>query len=232
MRTLAIGDIHGHLAALVNLLRFVELQPEDRIIFLGDYVDKGPDVKGVIELLRELAQNRNAVFLLGNHDEMMIDAYRDPLKVAVWECLGGNAPLASYGEGPLAEVMEKVPASHRSFLEETCLNYLETPEYIFVHGGIRPEMNPAEEEKERLLWTTLALAAPHYSGRTVVCGHSSQRSGRIADLGHTICIDTAITHAGWLSCLALGSFEYWQVKTDGTRRSGFLRPDKAGGLRG
>ena len=70
---------------------------------------------------------------------------------------------------------------------------------------------------------TLAMAAPHGSGRTVVCGHSAQASGRIADLGHTICIDTGITKGGKLTCLELSGFDYWQASADGTIGTGRLR---------
>jgi serine/threonine protein phosphatase 1 len=222
VRLLAIGDIHGHLCALDSLLEAVGLRDDDQLVFLGDYVDKGPNVKGVIDRLLEIATTRKAIFLRGNHDQMMADALRDTSKISVWECLGGEKPLASYGEGTLADLIRKVPAEHRLFLEEICADYFVTADYIFVHGGIRAHVEPFEEDRERLLWTTLSLAERHASGRTVICGHSSQRSGAIADLGHTICIDTGITRAGWLTCLALDTFEFWQATPEGNCRSGRL----------
>jgi serine/threonine protein phosphatase 1 len=223
MRLLAIGDVHGHLSALRQLLDLIRPSGTDQIIFLGDYADKGPNVKGVIDYLIELAAQYDVVFLRGNHDQMMIDAHDDPAKVAVWECLGGESPLASYGPGTLAESLKLVPSAHWAFLKNVCRNFYEKDEYIFVHGGIRSPVAPSDEDPERLLWTTLSLAEPHHSGRTVICGHSAQKGGNIADLGHTICIDTGITHGAWLTCLALGSHEYWQLSEEGKSRSGFLR---------
>jgi len=175
---------------------------DDLLVFLGDYVDKGPDVRGVIDYLLCLSKTHNAVFLRGNHDQMMIDAYREPMKMAIWECLAGENPLSSYGNGRTALLLDKVPSEHWSFLESACRDYFATPDYIFVHGGIQPHVHPADEAPDRLQWMTLSVAEKHLSGRTVICGHSAQRSGEITDLGHTICIDTNITHGGWLSCLA------------------------------
>jgi serine/threonine protein phosphatase 1 len=223
MRLLAIGDIHGHRRALDALLKAVRPQDSDQIVFLGDYVDKGPDVKGVIDRLLEFSACHKAIFLRGNHDQLMIDGHHDVSALALWECLGGENPLASYGEGDLRSLLDRVPAEHWRFLKEECRDYFETPDYIFVHGGIRGEIVPSVEERERLLWTTLALASPHHSGRTVICGHSAQRNGQISDLGHTICLDTGITHGGWLTCLELRTFAFWQATAEGNCRSGFLR---------
>lgn len=221
-RLLAIGDIHGHLNALDALLNVVRPSPGDQIVFLGDYVDKGPDVKGVINRLIKFGESHNAVFLRGNHDQMLIDAHHDPDKVAIVETLAGKDALASYGNGDLRSTLDRVPANHWKFLGET-RDYFETPDYIFVHGGIRAGIDPANEEQERLFWTTLSLAAPHYSGRTVICGHTSQRSGEIVDLGHTICIDTGITRNQWLTCLDVGALTFSQASAEGVVRLGVLR---------
>jgi serine/threonine protein phosphatase 1 len=222
VRILAIGDIHGYLRPLRALIDTIAPQRNDLLIFLGDYVDKGPDVKGVIDYLIAVSKTHNTVFLRGNHDQMMIDAYREPAKSAIWSCLAGEQPLASYGDGTSVDLLKKVPGEHWTFLETGCRNYYETSEFIFVHGGIRFDVTPTEEEPERLQWMTLSLAEPHNSGRTVICGHSRQPSGKITDLGHTICVDTGITHGGWLSCLALDTFEYWQADADGQVRTGQL----------
>jgi len=227
MRLLSIGDIHGHLSALNALLEIVRPKDDDQIVFLGDYVDKGPNVKGVIDRLLEIAVTPNVVFLRGNHDQMMSDAIRNVSNIPAWQDLGGEMPLASYGEGSLANVIPIVPAEHLRFLDEVCADYFETPDYIFVHGGIRSFLEPSQEDRERLLWTTLSMATEHASGRTVICGHSSQPNGEIADLGHTICIDTGIARGGWLTCLALDTFDYWQASPEGICRSGRLRDGKS-----
>jgi serine/threonine protein phosphatase 1 len=223
MRIFAIGDIHGHLTALEALVEGLPLEEGDLVVFLGDYVDKGPDVRGTIEYLLEFATTHRAVFLRGNHDQMMVDAREDSSKFAIWECLGGENPLASYGAPFSIEGLQSVPAEHWEFLQETSRDWFETDELIFVHGGIRADRAPDEEDRERLLWLTLEAASLHDSGRTVICGHSRQESGQIADLGHTICIDTGINSGGWLTGLALDTFEFWQVNADGELRGGKLR---------
>ena len=222
MSILAIGDIHGYLRPLQALLAQVPFRQDDLLVFTGDYVDKGPDVKGVIDCLLGWSKIHRAIFLRGNHDQMLLDAHREPAKISLWECLAGENPLASYGQGSTSMLMSKVPSKHWTFLATECRDYFETPDLIFVHGGIRPDVEPANEELARLQWTTLAEATAHSSGRTVICGHSPQRSGKITDLGHTICIDTNIADGGWLSCLALDTFEFWRANVDGQLRSGVL----------
>lgn len=223
MRLLAIGDIHGYLGALKALLSEVNPTPGDRVVFLGDYVNKGPSVSGTLDLLSDLGIHREWIFLRGNHDQMMLDAYRDIDAIDVWEYLSGGNPLASYGRGSTVDLMTRVPSAHWNFLEHRCRDFFETESYLFVHGGIRSSLEPCEEEVERLQSMVLSDAAPHQSNRVVVCGHSSQGSGKIADLGHTICIDTGITRGQFLTCLDLGDFSYTQAAENGEIRKGQLR---------
>jgi serine/threonine protein phosphatase 1 len=192
-------------------------------VFLGDYVDKGPDVKGTIDYLIAISRSYNTVFVRGNHDQMMIDAHLDRSKLPFWECLAGDHPLSGYGDGPLTARLQRVPPEHWVFLQTSCTNFFATPSYIFVHGGIRSNIAPEQETHERLQWGTLSSAEKHGSGRTVVCGHSAQDSGNIVDLVHTICVDTGIANGGWLTCLALDTFEYWQIAANANFRSGILR---------
>lgn len=223
MKIFAIGDIHGHLVALEALLEVVPFSSGDLLVFLGDYVDKGPDVRGVLELLCAFSSRPNTVFLRGNHDQMLVDAYLHPSKFGIWECLAGPDPLASYGARPTEELLGSLPDLHLQFLRNQCVDYFEIDRFIFVHGGIRPGQTPAQEDTDHLHWLTLSMALPHESGRTVICGHSAQASGRIADLGHTICIDTGISKGGWLTCLDLVNLDYWQSTEDGRTRRGQLR---------
>lgn len=227
MRLLAIGDVHGYTGALEALLDEIRPCSSDKLIFLGDYVDKGPDVAGTLDLVSKLSQDHDWIFLRGNHDQMMLDAYRHPSALAVWECLAGAGPLTSYGGGSTKELLRAIPRAHIDFLENRCRDYYETDLFIFVHGGIRPLISPADEELEHLQWTVLSSAAAHLSGRTVICGHSSQASGKIADLGHTICVDTGITKGGYLSCLDLSDFSYTQASVNGKIMKGVLRSPNA-----
>ncbi|MEK7950704.1 metallophosphoesterase family protein [Luteolibacter soli] len=223
MKTFVIGDIHGYLRALDALLDAVPFGPDDLLLFLGDYVDKGPDTKGVLDRLANFSSRPNTVFLRGNHDQMLLDAHLDPDKYSIWESLAGDDPLASYGSGDSSELIEQIPESHWHFLAQTCVDFLEDERFIFVHAGIRSHLSPQEEDTDHLHWLTLSMAQPHFSHRTVICGHSAQASGIIADLGHTICIDTGISKGKFLTCLELGSFHYWQSSPEGRIQDGLLR---------
>ena len=203
MRLLAIGDIHGHVRALDALLEEVAPTASDIVVFLGDYVDKGPCVKETLDRLCELSENSAWVFLRGNHDQMFLDACLNHSEIGIWECLAGEGPLDSYGRGKTEDLIAAIPSAHVEFLRDRCQNYFEHSRFIFVHGGIRPHLEPEEEEAYRLQWMVLSTAAPHLSQKTIICGHSAQSSGQIADLEHTICIDTAISKGGYLTCLDL-----------------------------
>ena len=135
-RTLAIGDIHGCLAPLKHLWEIIDPQPEDRIIFLGDYVDRGPDSKGVIDFLITLQPQFDITFLSGNHEEKFFLSHIDKTDLAHWlQAWGGGATLESYGPGGF----DDVPGSHWEFLRKSSL-YLETDTHIFVHANLEADV--------------------------------------------------------------------------------------------
>lgn len=222
-RLLAIGDVHGHAVALDALLSAVQPDPGDCLVFLGDYVHRGPDTKSVLDCLIRIDATLNAVFLRGNHDAVLLQAWQGKIDILRWEYVAGEPALTGYKNAGMENPFRAVPESHWHFLENICRDYWETGDYIFAHGGVPPSQNPSQVDTDYLHWVKLDAALPHDSGRTVVCGHSSQSSGEIADLGHTICIDTAISKEKWLTCLALDSWEYWQTNPDGNLRTGKLR---------
>ena len=219
MSTFAIGDIHGHRDALEALLSVVPVGKRDRFVFMGDYVNKGPDAKGVIDLLLDLREGHRAVFLRGNHDQMLIDARLGAKACWKLAALGGKRWLRSYGRGKFDEILSKVPEDHWKFLEKVCRNSFETKRCIYVHGGLCPLLDPKDESPGRLQSMRLDVAAPHHSGRLVICGHSAQASGKIVDLGHTIGIDTGVAKGAMLTCLNTKSFEFWQSTPDGKETS-------------
>ena len=223
MRLLAIGDIHGHIRALDALLEEVAPTKSDTVVFLGDYVDKGPSVKETLDRLCELSNISQWVFLRGNHDQMFLDACLNPAEIGIWECLAGEKPLTSYGTGSTQDLVASIPPTHIEFLKDRCQDYFEDSSFIFVHGGIRPHLKPEEEEVYRLQWMVLSNAAPHLSQKTIICGHSAQSSGLIADLDHTICIDTSISKGGYLTCLDLTNSSYIQASERGDLRAKELR---------
>ena len=118
MRTLAIGDVHGCLTAMKSLMDFVEISETDRVIWLGDYVDRGPDTAGVLEALIAQRTNPNAVFLRGNHEVMMEEARIGLPEMRRWATCGGDATWDSYAERFDRDGMAAIPLSHWEFIRE------------------------------------------------------------------------------------------------------------------
>jgi serine/threonine protein phosphatase 1 len=218
VRILAIGDIHGCLKALTALLNVVSLKVDDQLIFLGDYVDRGEDSHGVIELFLSDARLKKAIFLKGNHEIMMLQSRVDAIKSLTWQAFGGLETVLSYGARNLENWQETVPDSHWHFMENT-LPYFETEEHIFVHGSADPELDMKEQPDWQLFWERFDSVKPHKSGKKIVCGHTPQ-GGTIADIGYAVCIDTAAVFGEWLTCLDVLSGEFWQANEEGAVREG------------
>ena len=216
-RTIAIGDIHGCLPALEAVLERVAPQPEDLVVTLGDYVDRGPDTRGVIQRLIDLGAQCQFVPLLGNHDEMLLAIHggRDDL-LEDWLAYGGDATLASYEVSAPAEI----PRPHVDFLHH-CRLFYETDLYFFVHGNYREDQPLDRQPRESLLWESLKRRqpGPHRSGKIAVVGHTAQKSGRILDLGYLKCIDTWCYGDGWLTALHLETGRCRQADKKGRIRA-------------
>lgn len=227
MRVLAIGDIHGCLRAFSVLMNEVGPRPEDLLVTLGDYVDRGPDSRGVLDYLIDLYATGRLVPLRGNHDQMMAEARErnDPL---LWLSCGGVPTLQSYGAAdPEQPNYEDIPERHWKFLEEDCVDWHETDTHFFVHANAYPDQPLADQPGYMLRWEPLVPeeSRPHESGKVMVCGHTRQKKGTIRDLGHAICIDTgAYAPTGWLTCLDVISGRWWQANQAGETRKGRLVP--------
>ena len=217
-RTLAIGDVHGCLSALRRLWEFVAPTPDDHVVFLGDYIDRGPDSKGVIDFVIEKQATFHVTCLTGNHEEKFFLAHIDHTELAHWlDAWGGGATLESYGPGGF----EDVPEAHWEFLRQN-LPYLETDTEIFVHANLEPDLPLAEQPPFTLVHKKFGRPTPHRSGKRMVCGHTAQKSHVPLDLGHALCIDTDPGRGGWLTCLHVEQDTYWQANVDGATRTGAL----------
>ena len=222
MRVLAIGDIHGHHQALQTLLKRVDPQPEDRIVTLGDYVDRGPDARRVIDWLIAESQTGRLIPLCGNHELMMLRAREDKDHLHDWLGCGGEQTLASYAADGRRCQLEDVPAAHWEFLELHLHAWYQTQTHFFVHANAYPDLSLPEQPEFMLFWQKFNDPPPHESGRIMVCGHTPQKSGRPRNLGHAVCIDTWIYGPGWLTCLDVGTGRYWQANPQGEVREGWL----------
>lgn len=213
MRTIAVGDIHGCSKALLELLDILKLQPDDHIVFLGDYVDRGPDSRGVIEILLELQQKCQTTFLAGNH-EIMFRGVLDGLAPEIWLSVGGMPTLTSYG-GKL----EHVSKEHRVFLKNL-LPYLETEQHIFVHANYYAALAMELQPEQALYWDHLTdrLPQPHSSGKHVFLGHTPQANGNIGEYRYFTCLDTGCFAGYWLSAMDVNTRETWQISKEGHQR--------------
>ena len=144
-RTIAIGDIHGCAVALSRLLQEVAPQKSDTIVGIGDYVDRGLDSNGVIEILIGLVSECHLVPLIGNHELMMFTGLRNRQDFDFWVHHGGSQTLASYGGKT-----ENIPQHHMTFLSH-CLKFYETDSHLFVHANYVPEI-PLEQQPDQIIF--------------------------------------------------------------------------------
>ena len=212
-RHFAIGDIHGCITALTTLVDFVELRADDTIVTLGDYVDRGPDSRAVMDFIINLGQTHQLVALRGNHEIMMLDAREKDSWLRPWLSYGGEETLQSYGGS-----FDDVPDTHIDFLENKLQPYYESETHIFVHANLAPDVALADQSDAALFWQKYKDPAPHSSGKTMVCGHTAQQSGMPLSNGHSVCIDTWAHGDGWLTCLEVGSGTVWQANEAGETR--------------
>jgi len=214
-RLIAVGDIHGCLAALDALLEAIGPQADDTLVCLGDYVDRGPASRQVIDRLIGLADTCRLVPLLGNHDEMFLEICEGRLDLLDdWLDFGGRATVSSYGRVP-----EDVPAEHTEFLR-ACRPFHETERHFFVHGSYLEDLPLGAQPPEVLVWESLRqrIPGPHCSGKTAILGHTAQKSGEVLDRGYLKCIDTYCYGTGWLSALEVETGRLWQADRQGRLR--------------
>ncbi|MFN7115670.1 MAG: metallophosphoesterase family protein [Saprospiraceae bacterium] len=150
MRKIAISDIHGCNATFQRLLEQLSLSQDDELYFLGDYIDRGPDSKGVIDIILDLQQSGNVVrCLLGNHEQMMKDALADVDEedFKIWLINGGDETLRSY----MVNGKPRIPDHHYDFFDNLEL-YCEVDEYIMVHAGLNFEMPLPLTDEFSMLW--------------------------------------------------------------------------------
>ncbi len=193
--TYVIADIHGRYDLLSEALAEITARPGGGVIVtIGDYVDKGPQSREVIDrLLPGVAEGWKLVALKGNHDVMMVEALRDPARMAAWLAKGGDAALASYGGDPAA-----VPQSHIDWLDRLRLMHVDAHR-LYVHAGVDPELPLDQQSETTLLWKRYPKGySGGYGTLHVVHGHDNDPDGPLLHEGRSN-LDTAAWKTGRLT---------------------------------
>jgi len=215
----AIGDIHGRRDLLVQLLEKIAADAagtgqQPVLVFLGDYVDRGPDSKGVIEVVRICAEAEgHVVALRGNHDQMLLDFLRDPATYTSWKGLGAAETLSSYGVAPPAsdapgdlatahkEFLSAIPPSHLDFLNGLVFSHT-IGDYFFAHAGVRPEVSFDRQVAHDLMWIRGDfLNSDKVLEKVVVHGHTPAEAP--VNLPGRICADTGAYATNRLTAVVL-----------------------------
>lgn len=220
-RTLVISDIHGELELFEELLQKTEYDAaEDQLILLGDYVDRGPDSRGVLERIIEL-KKRGAIVLSGNHDAMMLAAADgEPAALERWARIGALPTLQSYdpsikdAELPTSDIFFE----HVAFIKELGF-FHETEDTIFVHAGVQPGRLVQETDSYTLIWIREEFYEVYEGEKTVVFGHTpafllrgEDRNDIYFGDNNIIGIDGGAVYGGQLNCLELPSRKSYFVK--------------------
>jgi serine/threonine protein phosphatase 1 len=223
-RLFAIGDIHGASVALKTLIEAIDPQPEDMVVVLGDMIDCGPDSKGVLNQLIALASRCQLVALLGNHEEMLLNALESRSEFKYWFKFGGEQTLRSYSSS-IRPSLDVIPAEHVRFIRG-CRPYFETDDFIFVHASYDSDLPMARQSDRSLRWESVNpdKMVPHFSGKVVIAGHTMQKSGDILDLGFFKILDTNSYGGGWLTALEIHSGEIIQANQQGQLRPPGVTP--------
>jgi serine/threonine protein phosphatase 1 len=221
-RVYAIGDIHGRRDLLDGLLECISAHAkanqgiENTLVFLGDYIDRGPDSCAVVERLRALPgefPDWKFVFLRGNHDQTALEFIDDPKVYGAWRAFGAAETLLSYGVMPPRFENEEdfvrardafahaVPLDHFRFLNRLKYFHVED-DYFFVHAGVRPGIALVDQAQEDMLWIREEFLLHRKSfGKFVVHGHTPGPSP--VTLSNRVCVDTGAHATGRLTALVM-----------------------------
>jgi len=206
--TFVIGDVHGCSNCLKELLGKLPLTKGTKLIFLGDYIDRGPDSKGVIETLLELSKSYDCVFLRGNHEQMMLDYLLKGENLDLWMMNGAGATLRSYGG------VDRITKQHIELLESTLIYYVQGHD-LFVHAGVRPNVPLEKQDRFDMLWIRYEFIysenpLPNFR---IFFGHTSFQD--VLVLKDKVGLDTGCVYGNKLSAIAVETMKIYQVSCGG-----------------
>lgn len=207
----AVGDIHGCYDKLKSLMDIVEnhIDPDnDTLVFLGDYIDRGPNSYEVVEYLINIKDRfKNIVFLKGNHEEML-EQYLLGLDKYTYLVNGGQQTLESYMEQNNFD-NSPIPRTHMNFFSSLSL-FFETEDYIFVHAGLKGKKPVENQFSDDLLWIRGKFLRSKYNfGKQVVFGHTPFPEPLVQK--NKIGIDTGAVYGNMLTCVKLPQLEFYQA---------------------
>ena len=217
-RTFVVGDVHGCADELERLLDYLAPGSADTVVFLGDYIDRGPSARAVVErLLRLAAEGPRCVFLKGNHEDMFLGFLgRHGAYGEAFLRNGGDVTLRSYGLEGLsgADVAASLPAAHLAFFERLQLTF-EHGGFLCVHAGVMPDRPLDAQREEDLMWVRGEFVKwPHPFPFTILFGHTPTRDV-FDNRPYKIGLDTGLVYGNKLSCLELADLRLFQIPRHG-----------------
>lgn len=181
-RYIAITDIHGELEKLNSVLSKIEILPDDIFVFMGDYIDRGPDSRGVVEKVLEISEQYQTVALIGSHEYALLHAKEDDYYNYLFWNYGGPATVKSYGGN-----FENILRTHGDFFRSLKFYYL-TEKYLFVHAGIDPRYSLEEQDETDLVYIRSAFYRnKHNLKQKIIFGHTEFDKPLVQE--DKICID-------------------------------------------
>jgi serine/threonine protein phosphatase 1 len=208
----AVGDIHGCYDKLVALMKILPWKKKsgDLLLFIGDYVDRGPKSREVVDFLVDLKKRGgDIVFLKGNHEGMLVDFYVHQKDQMLYVANGGAETIASYVEGAIGRKAFVLPQDHLDFFLSLQLFY-ETEDYIFVHAGLRDGIPLEEQAHDDLLWIREEFIYSTYDwNKRVIFGHTALETPFVTP--GKIGIDTGAVYGNKLTAVELPSMKFYQA---------------------
>lgn len=210
-RIFIVGDIHGCLDPLKRMMDKIKWRPEeDGLIFLGDYIDRGVDSKGVVDYIMEISNSSpNVQCLMGNHENILLDflSSGDPRLLLL---NGGMTTLESYQKEERGETEALIPPEHVAFFENLFF-YIELDDYYVVHAGFRPGVEIEKQSTEDLIWIREPfIFSDHNFGKKVIFGHTPLAEPLVMD--NKIGLDTGAVYGNKLTCLEIPRMKFYSVE--------------------